>query len=100
MPNLSGFFLFLKISTNFAKILGKNGQILDITKLEKKKKNPTSLAEEAQKEETTWALGSHVLDNPLRHTSSSSIRMTEEEEEEEVTWAPCYVEPHTSFACI
>ncbi len=23
--------------------------------------------------------------------------MTEEEEEEEVTWAPCYVEPHTSL---
>jgi hypothetical protein len=59
------------------------------------------LAEQAQKEETTWALGSLVLDNPLRHTSSS-IRMTEEEEEEEeeVTGAPCYVEPHTSLlAC-
>jgi hypothetical protein len=83
LPILSGFFLSLTISTNFAKIWGKNRQILDITKLEKKKKNPTSLAEEAQKEETTWALGSHVLDNPLRHTSSSSIRMTEEEEEEE-----------------
>jgi hypothetical protein len=41
------------------------------------------LAEEAQEEETTWALGSHVLDNPLQHTSSSSIRMTKEEEEEE-----------------
>ncbi len=50
---------------------------------EKEKENPTSLAEEAQEEETTWALGSHVLDNPLQHTSSSSIRMTEEEEEEE-----------------
>jgi hypothetical protein len=26
--------------------------------------------------------------------------MTEEEEEEEVTWAPCYVEPHTTLACL
>jgi hypothetical protein len=49
------FCLSLTISTNFAKIWGKNRQILDITKLEKKKKNPASLAEEAQKEETTWA---------------------------------------------
>jgi hypothetical protein len=33
-------FKFLTISTNFAKIWGKNRQILDITKLEKKKKTP------------------------------------------------------------
>ncbi len=63
--------------------MGKNTPNFRYHKTGKEKENPTSLAEEAQKEETTWALGSHVLDNPLRHTSSSSIRMTEEEEEEE-----------------
>jgi hypothetical protein len=34
-------FLFLKISPNFAKKWGKNRQIFDITKLEKKKKKKT-----------------------------------------------------------
>jgi len=62
--------------------LGKKWPNFRYHKTGKEKENPTSLAEEAQKEETTWALDSHVLDDPLRHTSSS-IRMTEEEEEEE-----------------
>lgn len=62
--------------------MGKKSPHFRYHKTGKEKENPTALAEQAQKQETKWALGSHVLNNPLRHTSSS-IRMTEEDEEDE-----------------
>ncbi len=62
-----------EISTNFAKNLVKKSPNFRYHKTGKEKENPTSLAEQAEKEETTMGVRfSHVLDNPHFGTQAAA----------------------------